>query len=356
MTEAQLSISIETHQLSRRGVRRVRAWFVRVCWQAGGVRVFGTTLLITGKEELLASRVVEERQKAALVEQPGADVNRIHASELAEVMLSEVVGGSLFSSHIVAIIDDVGSVPSDQVEQFIALAKEPGPDLCLILHHEGGVKGRKLLDGLKKAKVETVAVAAPKAHELPGFCVAEAKRHRIRMTGEAGGALVESIGHDLRALSAAVSQLAADADGDEIDASLIRRYFAGRAEVTAFKVADLALAGHRRAAIEHLRWALHTGAAPVLVTSAMANGFRGMGKYLAEERSRMSDADLGRKIGVPYWKIRDYRNWSRAWSHQGIGDSIRLIAAADADVKGAAVDADYALERMLLSVLSCRRS
>lgn len=320
------------------------------------MRVFGTTLLVTGKEELLAARVVEERRKAALVEQPGADVNRIHASELAEAMLSEVVGGSLFSSHIVAIIDDIGSVPADQVDMVISLAKDPGPDLCLILHHEGGVKGKKLLDGLKKAKVETEAVAAPKAHELPGFCMAEAKRHRIRMSGEAGTALVDSIGHDLRALSAAVSQLAADAEGNEIDASLIRRYFAGRAEVTAFKVADLILAGKRQAAMEHLRWALHTGAAPVLVTSAMANGFRGMGKYLAEERNRMSDADLGRKIGVPYWKIRDYRNWSRAWSHQGIAESIGLIAAADADVKGAAVDPDYALERMILGVMSQRRS
>lgn len=316
--------------------------------------VFGTTLLITGKEELLAARAMEERRAAALAEQPGADVNRINAAELAETMLSEVVGGSLFSSHIVAVIEDVGAVPADVVEAMIALAKNPGPDLALILLHEGGVKGKKLIDGLKKAKVSTQLVAPLKPSELPTFCSAEAKRIRKRLSRDAAEALIQSVGPDLRALSAAIAQLADDAEGDEIDTSLIRRYFAGRAEVTAFKVADAAMAGNSRLAVEQLRWALQTGAAPVLVTSAMANGFRGLGKFMGQRDHRMSDADLARAVGVPPWKLRDYRQWSRGWTNAGVASAINAIAVGDAAVKGAAVDADYALEKMVLEVLQQR--
>ena len=40
-----------------------------------------------------------------------------------------------------------------------------------------------------------------------------------------------------------VGQLADDSDSGEVTAELIKRYFAGRAEVTSFAVADAVLAG-----------------------------------------------------------------------------------------------------------------
>src|SRR5699024_1166509 len=94
----------------------------------GGVSAFGSTLVVSGTEQLLASRLVDERRSAALAEHPGADVNRLEAVELEGSMLAEVVGGSLFSSDIVAIIDDVGATPPDVVDQLVATAVDPGPD------------------------------------------------------------------------------------------------------------------------------------------------------------------------------------------------------------------------------------
>lgn len=316
---------------------------------------FGSTLLVSGPEQLLASRVVDARREQALAEQPGAEVNRIDATELQGSMLAEVVGGSLFSTEIIAIIDDVGATPPEVVDQLVATAKDPGPDLCLVLIHHGGNKGKGLIDKLKKAKIPVETVAAVKNWELPKFCQAEAKRQRVSLSTDAANALVSAIGTDLRALVSAVSQLADDAGGAEIDSKLIQRYFAGRADVTSFTVADAVLAGNASLAMERLRWALNTGAAPVLVTSAMANAFRGMGKYLDAQSSRMNEYDLARQMGVPPWKIKDYSRTSRHWQQSGVAAAIKLIAAADADVKGAASSAEYALERMVLGVLSQRR-
>lgn len=321
----------------------------------GPVSVFGTALLVTGPEQLLASRIVEARRKQALIEQPGADVNRINATELQGSMLGEVVGGSLFSSHILAIIDDVGACPPEVVDQLVALAVDPGEELCLVLVHEGGNKGKGLIDKLKKAKVPTETVAAVKAWELPNFCQAEAKRLHVQFSADAAGALVSAVGADLRALTAAIAQLADDAGGEAIDTKLIQRYFAGRAEVTSFAVADAVLAGNTALAMERLRWALNTGAAPVLVTSAMAGAFRGMGKYLDAQGSRMNEYDLARQLGVPPWKLKDYAKTQRNWHQSGVSAAIKLIATADAEVKGAATNADYALERMVLGVVGLRR-
>lgn len=316
---------------------------------------FGTSLLITGPESLLASRIVTKTRDEALAAHPEADVNEITAAQLEDSMLAEVVGGSLFSSHIVAIIDDVGSCPPEVVDQLVAVAGDPPDDLCLILVHQGGNKGKGLIDKLKKAKVQTIAVAAPKPWELPKFVVDEGKRQKVTIRPDAADEIVAAVGHDLRALAAAVSQLAADGDAKEIDAALVRRYFAGRAEVTSFAVADAVMAGNAALALERLRWALGTGVAPVLVTSALASAFRGMGKYLDASGMRMGDGDLARQIGVPPFKIRDLAKTSRNWQQGGVAEAIRLVAIADGEVKGAATDPEFALERMVLGVLRLRR-
>lgn len=326
---------------------------VGASWHAGRVNSFGHTLLVTGSESLLTARAIDGRRRAALEEEPEAEVNRISGAELADSMLSEVTGGSLFSSHIIAIIDDIGATPPDVVDALVALAKDPGDELCLILSHEGGNKGRGLADKLRKAKIETVSVAAPKPWELPRFCVEEARSRKVKLSQEAAGVLVAAVGNDLRALTSAIAQLADDAGGAPVDEALVQKYFAGRAEVTSFAVSDAVLAGNTSLALERLRWALGTGVAPVLITSAMAGAFRGMGKYL---EARGSGADLARRIGVPPFKLKEYQRTSRKWQPAGVAAAIGIIAQADADVKGAATNPDYALERMVLGILRQKRA
>ncbi|RRD47789.1 DNA polymerase III subunit delta [Tessaracoccus sp. OH4464_COT-324] len=316
--------------------------------------VFGSALLVTGSESLLAERAVAERKKAALSEMPDAEVNTVRADELGERMLSEVVGGSLFASHVIAVIEDLGSCPAEAIDALVAAVKSPVPESCLILVHGGGNKGKGVVEKVKKAGAEVVAVKAPNARGLRDFVLREARNHRLRMDGEAAETLLAAVGTDLRAIAGAVSQLAQDSESREIDSSLVRRYFAGRAEVTSFAVADAALAGRSSAAMEQLRWALGTGVAPVLITSAMAGNFRGLGKYLELSGRRSSDGDLAARLGVPFFKLRTFAECSRYWSVTGVAEALQAIAQGDAEIKGAATDAEYALEKMLLTVLALR--
>ncbi len=64
----------------------------------------------------------------------------------------------------------------------------------------------------------------------------------------------------------------------------------------------------------------------------------------------MREGDLARELGVPPWKVRAVRDQSRGWTEDGLAVAIRSVARADAQIKGAAHDPAYALERMVLDV------
>ena len=182
---------------------------------------------------------------------------------------------------------------------------------------------------------------------------AEVRSHGGRIDEQAADLLVQAVGQDLRALAGAADQLTSDVRGEPLTESVVRTYFGGRAEVKSFAIADAALAGRTSAALEELRWALDNGTAAVLVTSAFASGLRGLAK-VATARRGSRDADLAKAAGVPPWRLRTIRDQARGWDERGLATAIRAVAQADADVKGAASDAAFSLERMVLTVTSAR--
>jgi DNA polymerase-3 subunit delta len=103
-----------------------------------------------------------------------------------------------------------------------------------------------------------------------------------------------------------------------------------------------------------LRWALACGVEPVLVVAALAMALRNIAKLAGAARGARP-ADLARDLGMPPWKVDRVRAQLRGWDGEGIARALAAVAAADADVKGAAASAGYALERALVRVGAARR-
>ncbi len=314
---------------------------------------FGRVILISGPEALLADRALTGLREQIRAEDPGAEINEIEAVRLDAGKLAEMTSASLFASRQAAIITDAASLPAELVPDVVALATGGASDLALIVVHGGGVKGKGLLDKLKAARAEVVDCPLVKTWELPQFVSAEARRVGSSIDPGAGQALVDAVGHDLRSLAAAVVQLVSDGEGGPITTEHVGRYFGGRSEVTSFAVADAVLAGRTGAAMEQLRWALATGVAPVLLTSALASGLRGLGKLISSGGGQR-EADLAREVGVPPWKLKSMRAQARGWDQGGLATALKAVAVADAEVKGAADDADFALERAILTIARAR--
>jgi DNA polymerase III subunit delta len=316
--------------------------------------VLGKVILVTGKEEFLNERTVTEVRQAVRAHDPESELSETSASELSLATLGELAAPSLFSSIRCVVVRGLENLPDESVDGLLGYAAAPAEEVALVLVHGGGPKGSGVLNKLRKLGPVTESKSGDlKASEFPSFVVAEVRSHGSTIDKEAAAMLVQAVGQDLRSLAAAADQLTSDFAGQSLSIEKVKQYFGGRAEAKSFAVADAAFWGRREAALEELRWALDAGTAPVLVTSAFAGGARGVARYRAAPRG-MRDADLAREVGVPPWKLRTIRDQSRGWSDAAIARAIRAVARADADIKGAASDASYTLERLVLTVTALR--
>jgi DNA polymerase-3 subunit delta len=64
----------------------------------------------------------------------------------------------------------------------------------------------------------------------------------------------------------------------------------------------------------------------------------------------MRDGDLARELGVSPWGVKDVRSQAKRWDPASIAEALRLVAVADADIKGQASDPSYTLERLVLTI------
>lgn len=317
--------------------------------------LLGGVVLVTGPEEFLAERQVQRARAAVRGIDPEAEVSETSAETLTMATLGELAAPSLFSSTRCVVVRKLEDLPEESAEGLLEYAAAPAEDIALVLVHSGGQKGSGLLTKLRKlpAVTELKSESLKGVRQYADFVTAELRGHQVKVSSDGAEYLVTAVGQDLRSLAAAASQLASDFDGKPITIEMVQTYFAGRAEAKSFAVADHTLAGRRDLALEELRWALERGTAPVLVTSAVAGSLRSLARLSAARRGAR-DADLVRDIGVPPWKLRDLRNQLRGWDPAGIARAIEVAAQADAEVKGAASDAAYALEKMVLAITAAR--
>ena len=139
---------------------------------------------------------------------------------------------------------------------------------------------------------------------------------------------------------------AADTAGD-VDAAAVRRYHSGKAEVKGFDIADKAVTGDVAGATEALRWAMMRGEPLVVLADALAEAVHTIGRVrpLSGDPYR-----LAAQLGMPPWRVQKAQKQARRWSGDTVAIAMRVVAALNANVKGAVADADYALESAVRQV------
>ncbi|MGC4808577.1 DNA polymerase III subunit delta [Micromonospora sp. DT233] len=321
----------------------------------GGVTVadLAPILLVLGDEELLATRAVTEAVARARAVDPDVDVREYQAGTLAVGEIDEMLSPSLFGGRRVLVLHSGQDARKDLVAALLAYAKNPDPDVQLVVLHLGGAKGKAFADGLRAAGATVVPAAKLKGHrERVAFVRDEVRRAGGKCTDDAAEALIAAVGNDMRELAAACSQLVADTDG-RIGVDTVARYYTGRVEVTGFTVADATLVGDVPAALEALRWALHVGVDPVPIADALADGVRTVARVAAAGRG--DPYQLAGTLGMPGWKIKGAQQRARGWTPEGLVLAMRAAAECNAAVKGGSEDRAYALERAVFQVAAARQ-
>jgi DNA polymerase-3 subunit delta len=309
--------------------------------------------LIRGDEPLLVDRAVAATVAAARAADPEVELREATAAGLSPAEFADLVAPSLFAEPRVVVVRGTQEAGKDLAAALQAYLSDPVEAVTLVVHHSGGARNKALADAIAKAGAAVVECAKiTRPSERIDFVRAEIRSSGGTTTPEAVSALIDAVGTDLRELASAAGQLVADTGG-MVDATAVRRYHRGRADVSGFTVSDLTMAGDLPAALEALRWARDVGVAEVLVADALADGVRTLAKVSGAGPG--NSYALASVLGMPPWKIDRARSAVRAWSPAGLDAAMGIVAALNADVKGQAADADYALERAVLDLVGARR-
>lgn len=307
--------------------------------------------LILGSEPALADRALAKL--IAEFKSSQIEISTIFSAEAEIGDISDALAPSLFSEKRALVIKDLQDLSSDSHAEIINYLSDQDETLTLVFLHKGGVKGKALLDQIKKAKAHIIACEPiKKENEKQEFVRNVLLDLGRKATPGAVAALVSATGSDLRELSAAVSQIASDTSG-VIDEVTIAKYHQGKVETSGFDVADAALDGDVARALLALRSAIATGTDPVMVTSAIASALRGLAKVSGTNRGSKS-FEIAGSLGMAPWQIDKARRQLNSWSPAGIARAVSAIALADAQVKGASSDPIYALEKAVSEIARAR--
>ena len=313
--------------------------------------MLGRVTLVTGKEEFLGERTVAAvRDGGPPPRRRGRALRDRWRPSLTMATLGELAAPSLFSTTRCVVVRGLEDLPEESVDGLLDYAAAPAEDVALVLVHGGGQKGSGRADQAAQARaghrgeVGRAQGLASSRRSWPPRCA----RHGAAIDPDAAELLVQAVGQDLRSLSAAAHQLANDFPGEPLDrregqaatSAAGPRPSRSPSPTHAFSGRP---AGARGAALgarqRHRRRCWSPRRSPAAL--------RGLARYKAR-RAGCATPTWPARSACPPWKLRTIRDQSRGWSDAGLARAIRAVAQADADIKGAASDASYTLERLVL--------
>jgi len=310
-------------------------------------------VLVSGPEEVCAERAIAGVRDYLRAEDPTLEVSDVRADAYAPGTLLAVSSPSLFGEPRLVRVYGVEKCTDEFLAEAVAYLAQPQDGATIVLRHTGAsVRGKKLLDAIRSGQgggVEVPCPAVKRDSDRYDFAAGEFRAVGKRIHPAALRALTSAFADDLTELAAACQQLIADVEGD-VTEQTIEKYYGGRVEISAFAVADVAIAGRYGESLVALRHALASGADPVPMVAAIASKLRTMARVAG---TRESSAALAARLGLKDWQVDRARRDLGGWSQDALGIAIQAAARADAEVKGASRDPIFALER-LVTVIATR--
>lgn len=300
-------------------------------------------VFVSGGEEYLAGRAIRSIREQLRAQDQSLEIHEIDAADYSTGTLLNITSPSLFAEPRLVIIRGLEKCSDDLITDGIDYVSAPTDDTTLILRHNGSsVRGKKLVEAIRESQfaVEIACADIKKDSDRQAFVQGEFAHAQRKITPGAVRALLDAFADDTAELAAAINQLLLD-NAETISEELVDRYYGGRVETNAFKVADAALAGRAGEAMALLRHALATGADPVPLVAAISMKIRQMAKIYGNRSASAAT------LGMAPWQLDRARKDLTGWSDDGLAAAIQAMATADAAAKGAERDPVYSLEKLV---------
>lgn len=300
-------------------------------------------IFVSGPEEYLAGRAIREIREQLRKLDSALEIHELEASDYSAGTLLNITSPSLFAEPRLVIVRGIEKCSDDLITDGIDYLINPTADTTLILRHNGSsVRGKKLVEAIRDNEIaaEISCTEIKKDVDRQAFVIGEFTHSGRKIAAGAVRALLDAFADDTAELAAACNQLLLDS-ADSITEEIVDRYYGGRVETNAFKVADAALAGRAGEAMALLRHALATGADPVPLVAAISMKVRQMAKIFGNRSASAAS------LGMAPWQLDRARKDLTGWTDDGLAAAIQAMATADAAAKGAERDPIYSLEKLV---------
>ncbi len=300
-------------------------------------------VLLFGSETYLSARVTKSIRDQLRIEHSNLEISEIEADSYSSGQLLNLASPSLFAEPRMLVVDGAEKCSDAFIEDVKKYVASPAPDTyLLVLHSATSVRGKAFLEAIRSSSqaIEVACLKIEKDPDRTKFIVAEFASADRRITEAAIRALLEAFSGDISELAAACNQLMLDS-AETIGEEIVDRYFGGRVQTNAFKIADAALAGRQSEALALLRHGFNTGLDPVPLLAGIAVKLRTMARIHGDPRATSAST------GLDSWRLSKARSDVQGWNDEELGSALQLLAAADAAAKGASKDPQYQIERLV---------
>lgn len=300
-------------------------------------------IFVSGPEEYLAGRAIRAIREQLRKLDASLEIHELDAADYSAGTLLNVTSPSLFAEPRLVIIRGIEKCSDDLITDALAYLTNPTDDATVILRHNGSsVRGKKLVEAIRdnEKSAEIACTEIKKDSDRQSFVMGEFAHESRKIAPGAVRALLDAFADDTAELAAACNQLLLGS-AESITEEIVDRYYGGRVETNAFKVADAALAGRAGEAMALLRHALATGADPVPLVAAISMKVRQMAKIFGNRSASAAS------LGMAPWQLDRARKDLTGWTDDGLAAAIQAMATADAAAKGAERDPIYSLEKLV---------
>ena len=285
--------------------------------------------LVYGGDSYLNDQTVRDLKHEAQRRYPDAETIELDAANADHYAFDEAVSPSLLADRAIVIVTNLQNADEKLGDAMVSYCrqacKEPADACIVICQHEGGVKGKRLVEQLTKAGAYKDAVADLKKPEAKlNFVMQCFERRKRRVEPMAAQQLVAVLGDRTGELAAMVGQLCFDFDDNPMTLDRVNQYLTSNPQVDGFRVADLALSGRTADAI-------------------LAMKLRTMAKASAVRAGTISTAEAKTNP----WVLKNATRQLSGWTSSGMSACIQMLAWADEQSKTNGSDPVYALERSI---------
>lgn len=307
--------------------------------------------IVFGGDAYLNAQTVRDLRHEAERRRPDAEIVELDATDADRYAFDEAVSPSLLSDTAIVVVYNLQNADEKLADAMAAYCRQacadPADACTVICQHEGGVKGKRIVDQLVKAGAAKRDVPdLKKADAKLNFVMQQFERRKRRVEPMAAQQLVAVLGDRTGELAAMCGQLCFDFDDDPIGIDRVNQYLTANPQVTGFAVADKAMEGRTAEAIIAMRAAVEQGTEPIALIGALAMKLRTLAKASAVRSGVITQAEAKTNP----WVLKNATRQLGGWTSAGLGRCIRTLAWADEQSKTNGGDPVYALERSIILI------